>query len=48
VLTHSDARLDPVEAEQADKSQYRALLTALSGVTGKRVETITDKGERKK
>jgi hypothetical protein len=33
---------------QADKGQYRAMLTALSGVTGKAVETITDKDEKKK
>jgi hypothetical protein len=32
---------------QADKDQYRAMLTALSGVTGKQVETITDKDPKK-
>jgi hypothetical protein len=32
---------------QADKDQYRAMLTALSGVTGKQVETITDKDSKK-
>lgn len=31
---------------QADKGEYRALLTALRGATGKEVETITD--EKKK
>lgn len=32
---------------QADKDQYRAMMTALSGVTGKTVETITDKDPKK-
>lgn len=32
---------------QADKDQYRAMLTALTGVTGKQVETITDKDKKK-
>jgi hypothetical protein len=33
---------------QADKDQYRAMLTALSGVTSKQVETITDKDPKQK
>lgn len=32
---------------QADKSEYRAMLTALSGVTGKQVETVVDKDKEK-
>ena len=33
---------------QADKSEYRAMMTALSGVTHKEIETVSDKNKEKK